>query len=902
MTLGSGLRRGVVSLRIAGRDVRKQPRDGLLVASLVGLPVAVVMAVGLVVVSGVPTPAENVAAELGLADAWVSVVAPAGTAVNQYTLTEPWGYDTEALEGEVADRDPASSLPAGARLIPLTTGRALVSKDDFAERPAVVVGAAWDPALSGPFEVVSGHTPSKDSEAMISPALAATMSIKLGDTIAVGDHETFTVVGQLSQSRQLDQGAVYVPTLDVTSLDGAEPTHWFVVDAPIDVSAVAALNADGMVVFARDAILSTGAPSVKAAGANAIGGMAGSGGVGLFGVVLLAGAAFAVGMRRRQQTMAMLAATGANRGMLVRIGVARGAVLGGIGSLMGVPLGILGGWAWLTVLFQWGGEEGFDAYWGFHLKPLHVLFAAAFGVIAGVLASVVPSLSASKVDVIAALRGTRGAPRLRSWVSVGGTGLLVAGGAVLVVAGRMRSAAMDLLPDAATAANARAGLLMAAGFVVVFAGAMLLVPAALRGIAGALGSRGVGARMAARDSVRNLGRTVPVVAAIAVTVVMAASVAFSAAADERLYQSQSWAPPGDAYALVETADDGSPMGDPKLLAAAAMEAIPDATTHVIEKWPSPWDGGLAKTTVALSVPKENVCPDYMEQTPRMTARERAGDVRCALEVGTETGSLVIGGVDELRYLLGHEPSEEAKATLEGGGAVVFNPLLIRGGTATLNVYDTDVITSGDNLQPTKTLDVPAAAEAPTSPLINIDAVVSPKATPSLGADVIPVGVMIDAGDTLTPSQRLKLNGAVASVSSYGVMFVDEPSRGLDPLTTASLVVVLLVAGTATGLALGLARAEARRDDFTLASLGAAPALVKRIAAWQAAILVFVSVAVGVGCALALNWASSQSDLRLGFSPPWLIVAAMLVVLPAVVASIAWVFTRQPRAVHFRLAA
>jgi putative ABC transport system permease protein len=149
MTVFAGVRRGLASLRIAGRDVRKQPRDGLLVASLVALPVAVVMAVGLVVASGVPTSGELVAAELGQADAWVQFVTSPGTPVSQENPADPWSFDYSGGDDAPPDAAPSSALLDGARLLPLTSGTALVATDDAAARLPVIVGEAWDPVLNG---------------------------------------------------------------------------------------------------------------------------------------------------------------------------------------------------------------------------------------------------------------------------------------------------------------------------------------------------------------------------------------------------------------------------------------------------------------------------------------------------------------------------------------------------------------------------------------------------------------------------------------------------------------------------------------------------------------------------------------------------------------------------------
>ena len=118
---------------------------------------------------------------------------------------------------------------------------------------------------------------------------------------------------------------------------------------------------------------------------------------------------------------------------------------------------------------------------------------------------------------------------------------------------------------------------------------------------------------------------------------------------------------------------------------------------------------------------------------------------------------------------------------------------------------------------------------------------------------------------------------------------------------------LLVAGVSTGVALGLARAEAKRDDFTLSSLGASPRLAKRVSAWQAAIIVAFATSIGVFVATGFEWVGSHEHGSGGggsavFGPPWLWLAVAIVAVPALVAGLSWLLTRAPKAVHYRLAA
>ena len=104
------------------------------------------------------------------------------------------------------------------------------------------------------------------------------------------------------------------------------------------------------------------------------------------------------------------------------------------------------------------------------------------------------------------------------------------------------------------------------------------------------------------------------------------------------------------------------------------------------------------------------------------------------------------------------------------------------------------------------------------------------------------------------------------------------------------------------VALGLARADARRDDFTLASLGASPSLTRAAAGWRAAIIVATSLSIGMVVGITAGWVDGHRDVETTFSAPWLTFAGALIAVPVRDGALAWVMTRTPKVIHYRLAA
>lgn len=126
-------------------------------------------------------------------------------------------------------------------------------------------------------------------------------------------------------------------------------------------------------------------------------------GVGLLLVVLeialLAGPAFAVGVRRQQRTLALLAATGGDGRALRRVVLAQAVVVGAGASVMAALLG--------TGLAVAGVELARSStYW--LLGPLEVPWAlvigsVAVGVVSALASALVPASTASRATVVGAL-------------------------------------------------------------------------------------------------------------------------------------------------------------------------------------------------------------------------------------------------------------------------------------------------------------------------------------------------------------------------------------------------------------------------------------------------------------------------------------------------------------------
>jgi putative ABC transport system permease protein len=223
--------------------------------------------------------------------------------------------------------------------------------------------------------------------------------------------------------------------------------------------------------------------------------------------------ALSVSVAERRHDIGILRSVGATRRQIARLFVAEAAVLGLVGSLLGIPLGF--GLAWVAVkplanvmseaLVQIDAPR-IDA------SPRLMLVAVLSGTAVAVLAALVPAVQAAGEEPADAVRR---APRRHGPIylilQVGAIALLVAGG-FLAVSLRERLRGWELFP--------RAGAY--AGIVSILLGALVAAPILAAGFGRVVkplfrGLLGLEGRLAADNLVRSPGRTGLVVAALAAT-------------------------------------------------------------------------------------------------------------------------------------------------------------------------------------------------------------------------------------------------------------------------------------------------------------------------------------------------------------------------------------------------
>lgn len=140
--------------RLARRQVRRTAASSWLIALLVALPIAGLSGFVVVGVSTDPTPAEEVAVELGQNGAWVRPVGVPGAGMwqipdqpgwNGYPLDDSGGYETP--DGEPLS-DPEAVLPRGTETIRLVSASSRLVTEGASLPTEVRAGSTWGSCCS----------------------------------------------------------------------------------------------------------------------------------------------------------------------------------------------------------------------------------------------------------------------------------------------------------------------------------------------------------------------------------------------------------------------------------------------------------------------------------------------------------------------------------------------------------------------------------------------------------------------------------------------------------------------------------------------------------------------------------------------------------------------------------
>jgi putative ABC transport system permease protein len=786
--------------------------------------------------------------------------------------------------GSVTRTDWTSRLPAGSRITPDAWVR--YARLSVGSRAEVVEGVALDlrdPLTQGIYRLRAGRAPAGSSEVAVTTGLAKALHVHIGDSLDF-DSRRLRVVAIVENPDSLGERSVVAPADALGGLTGharSNPTapvggDWYsnvgywLVDTPGAAPDLhERLLHDGVVFETRNQwehpapeLISTS--QVDGQVLIVLGTVAG---FGLLEVVLLAGAAFAVGARRQTHELGLLAATGGDDTDVRRTVLGQGAVLGVLGGVVGVGTGVLA-----VTLLRGVLEQASDRRFGaLDVVATDLVAVVVLGIVAGLLAAIVPARAAAARSVLHMLRERFDADgrrvRLPRWAAIA----LVVGVALTVLAAvRWHAGTGDLQSEFVNTGSVSAvmhGLIsmlrenwwpavMWFGAVLTLAGLVRACPALVSRLATLSRPLPVSPRLALRDAGRHRHRTAPAVAAVMTVVAGAVLVLFVASSsdlrDKHMFQ------PVVPIGVISVGTDGTNgLSGPTLPQVAAQTAalvgggqdqlIEQATEH-------------GEVTV---------------QAPGCRGRA-AGDLAACQFFGVGVASP--GAID----LIAGRPVPAAARVLADGRAVVFDPALVQNGTVAVHIGQGGPRASTEHVAATVVRGVPSYGGLP-------QIFVSPGTATAHGWRSRNLLALVRP--THAPSSAV-IDRAENSIGDGAFIFLQQRYHSrYSPVLLAMLGAAAIATLAGTSIAVALAMAESRADMATMAAVGASPGRRRTYAMGQAAIVAGLGTGLGLALGALVALATLGGSERYPTSAPFRWLAAVLLVAPALAIGVAGLVTR-----------
>ncbi|MGI5161164.1 FtsX-like permease family protein [Microbispora sp. CA-102843] len=854
------------ALRISRRNARRSKWRSALILAMIGLPVALASFV-LSAVFGPGSMPDRQHYPLGQADALL-------TGAHEWTgLTQDaWGNDIRWQPER--DRTPftpaeiTALLGPGNRIVPFAQAdfRYLTPQGyDFGRIRQVDLN---DPMSRGTFRLIEGRLPTAPGEAVVS-ADRLSPDAAPGVTLFVGEERRpLLVVGVVlfDLAGFPPALAAFPGSLPDTAFGPVHPglmSRGWLVDSPRPVTwaDVRRLNARGLVVVSH-AVIDGVRPDEPSPRGPSLPQSAPWVAIMLLEVVLLAGPAFAMGRLRRSREFALVSVQGGSAAQLRTIALADGLLSGVTASVPGAALGVVAAWLARPLLERRAGYllGPFAAPWA------AVATAAALGVLAGLLAALAPAVSASRTDPVAVLSGRRERGREHAGRPLLGILLVVAGTAATVV-----SAGHELGWVATSALVTQLGL-------------VALTPALIAAVARLAARLPLPLRFAARDAVRNRGRTAPAIAAVMTAVVALTAVGLT-------WQSKLAQRP--AYA------QDYPQAPTGALWIAGPDLTPGLWDRVRSAVRQELPAGVPLVEARILATKSGV-PVYAS-----VPDDAPNSSRVEWPDPSESGGLLVGNDDLLRYALRRE-DPGAVAALHEGKAVVLNPAVIRQGQVRIDLMPE--AGPGDS----SSLTLPAVGVRATGQGW-ARAVVAPEVAAKNGYGTATAMLVVDPADFRVPRATAdRIVEKVERITAKATVRLEVPEAPDDTmlLLVLGIAAAVLVLGM-TFVATMLAAAEARPDLETMSAVGAAPRVKRAVVAGQALVIALLGSVTGVLAGLAPGIAAARypdphpavflrpdgvtTTVPAGGTPtiamPWALVGLLVVALPLLAALGGAAFTR-----------
>lgn len=823
-------------LRLSWRDIRRSRGRSALIMAMIGLPVLVISCAMALIATVHVTPIESLTSRIGAAQAEVRTTVLSGPIEQQ---PDGWGYHSSGEGRSPAKRTWTTEQVAaitGGRLLPMNQGSVDVWAGDGYDNVSAIEVDLRDPITRGLRVLREGRVPASPDEVVVSDGMTAA-GVGVGDTIKVtrGDRQVRVVGAYEHRNRPAVQEIIGLPGVLLLDKSDGAGSGWLIdASKPVTWDDVRQANQSGLLVASR-AVISDPPPhdddwSMSLDRGEFAAGVGAAVVMVVLETVLLAGPAFAVGLRRRRRELAMISAHGGSPAHLRAIVLADGLILGGTTALAATVLGVLIALAGAPLVGRLTGSLGpYEVPW------LYVLGVTALGLLSGLLAALVPAVQAGRQPAAQVLAGRTPEVHAKAGRPKLGLALVVAGLGATYLALRGED------------------VVVLAAAVLIQLGLVALMPWLVRVSGGLAGRLPLPMRLSVRDASRHRARTASAAAAVMATTTTVLALAIGMSSNEAASRAAYY--PGMPTGTMSISGRGGGDAEWAKVKAAAAERMPgvplvDAGEPVDDKG-RPL--GLALTTQGI--------------------RGYYHDI-----YGMGSHDLPIGDQRLLRLLQGRD-DPQAAAALAAGKAVVFDGKLIRDGMLTLSVVSYDDANSLPDIR------VPAVFTQSAQPHQG-GAVLARQGVEDAGLKVVERRLYAPRG----PADTLRFERHLSVVGDKADVYVEEgySSDTSQPLLIMLVGALVLVVG-GTLVATRLAAADLRPEQATLAAIGAPPMTRRLVLATQAGFIAGLGAVVGVMAGavtgVAMTWPASdvpQSGPAV-VSVPWLFAIAVVVGLPLLAA-------------------
>lgn len=818
-----------VLARLARRDIVRHRVRSSLVVALVLLPVAAMVA-GIALYRTTQTTHER------------EVISQMGQA------------DLMAMNTTRAELQPL--LPAGSRIegMTVTDGRIVLP----GARVQVTLRAmAIDGLAAGIISLVDGSTPAGAGQAAISPSVAKLAGVTIGGQLALDGVGNLTVVGLVENPMYLSDRVVVLDPTAAPVADESQTTWLIGLPPGSDPDAIVGAS-----------ILSDGSQSVllRSRDSDQLGGFGGDstspsililGSLALVEAALIASAAFAVSIRRRQRELGLLAASGATPRQLAATVLLEASFLGIIACVAGVVVGLAADLAispWMDQLTQKRNPP-------LVIDAFGLLAPVAIGLFAALIAAVRPAWTVARIPVLLALSGRRppSTPARRTLL----LGLAVIGVATLMT---VVGATMSAIGDA----TIRVALLVA-GAVLTTLGFGACGPWLLERLDGIAARLPLPGRLAFRDTARGRSRSSPIVTAILAS--LAAVIAIGAFQASRDAESlKGWAPsvyPDELVVSGPGAGSASEVlgHETGVLRAVAIPALAYKDPNVFVSYQLP-------DAADASGHRINLIDGCMNCNPAAFQPYQVGTISPATP-----------------DLLAIAHASDAAADLAAGRAVVIGPRVASATSLDILIY-TDLNSS----EPTQRVSVPVRViQAPV--IGNVPEAFLPEATieqlglvPGDPSGQFNGNVVVQYDHPVGDADVAHAKAVAAGYPDTFASVDEPPGRAGAEFRILITALVLLFAVSVTGMAIALGEAESRPEQRSLLAIGADPPLRRRIAAARAAVIALLAGLLAVPAGLLPMWGIFASRGS-AFAIPTIEIVGAVLALPALAVAASWLLSR-----------